>query len=423
MGDFPYIEFMKPFEDLFKDAVRHHLHPKRTPPEGECRTRPGALCPLCFAGILEYEQESSLRNLALQEWWRGALPGKPLEPLVRSPQGRYYRSVTKRKAFRQGRSVVLGLINPDAEHGDYAIQIPRCAIEPLPHNALYEHIAAWLAKPVATPLHDVLQYVIIKGDDHDRIVVLNVSSTDAGVVRAGNTLSKSVTAFDPRVRGFFLYEDESGGRYYFGMQGSGAPGRLQRLFGAETLSHKTAGKRFVYPLLAFSQINHSMLETLVSTVSELLGLPCAGTLFDLYCGYGLFGIAMADQVKRVVGVDLAPVSIEAAQRIAQHLHLKNVRFHRNNLTTDSLAQLLERSGPEDRVILDPPRGGTAEGVIEVIAGRQVHRVVHLFCNIDILVREVERWEKAGYRMERAVPLDMFPGTSTVEVAGLFTREG
>jgi len=414
---------MKRFEELFTDAVRNHRHPRRTLPEGECQTRPGSVCPLCFAGILDYEQERSLRNHALQEWWRGALPGKRLEPLVPSPEGRYYRSVTKRKAFRQGRSVVLGLINPDAEHGDYAIQIPRCAIEPLSHNALYEHIGSWLARPVATPLHDVLQYVVIKGDERDRIVVLNVSATDAGIVRAGNTLSKSVTAFDPKVKGFFLYEDETGGRYYLGMQGSGAPGRLQRLFGAETLSHKTAGKRFVYPLLAFSQINQSMLETLVSTVSELLGLPCAGTLFDLYCGYGLFGIALADRAKRVAGVDVAPVSIEAAQRIAQHLHLKNVRFHRNNLTTDSLAQLLERSGPEDRVILDPPRGGTAEGVIEVVAGRHIARVVHLFCNIDILAQEVGRWEKAGYRLERAVPLDMFPGTTTVEIAGLFMREG
>jgi hypothetical protein len=46
-------------------------------------------------------------------------------------------------------------------------------------------------------------------------------------------------------------------------------------------------------------------------------------------------------------------------------------------------------------------------------------VVHLFCNIDILPEEVLRWKNAGYTFVQAVPLDLFPGTPTIEIAGLF----
>jgi len=410
---------MKRFDELLTDAVRARNTVQRTLPEGECRTRSRSVCPLCVAGVLGYHHEQNIRNQVLQTWWRQTLLDTPLDPLVPSPQGRYYRSLTKRKAFKRGRVLELGLIDPDADYGERALQIHRCAIEPLSHNLLYDLIGAWLKRPAASPLHDLLQYVIIKGDERDRIVILNVRSIDAPVVRAGNVLSKTLTASDPHVRGVFLYEDTSDGRYYLGTQSSGTPGRLQRLFGAGTLSHKTAGKRFVYPLLAFSQINQSMLDVLAATVDQLLHLPAQGTLYDLYCGYGLFGIALTEKIKRVIGVDVSPDAIEAAVNTAQHLHVKNARFLRASVTADSLAPVMQRAREEDCVVLDPPRGGTAEGVIEVVAGRRCHRVVHLFCNIDILPQEVRRWINAGYRLERAVPLDMFPGTATVEIAGAF----
>ncbi|MBP1657974.1 MAG: tRNA (uracil-5-)-methyltransferase family protein [Bacteroidetes bacterium] len=413
---------MKRFEELFIDAVRAKSTVRRTPPPGECRTRSGALCPLCFAGVLEYDQEQTIRSRVLKQWWHEAFPDVPLAPLLPSPRGRFYRSLSKRKAFRRGRVLTLGLIDPDAGDAERVLEIPRCAIEPSEHGILYEVIGAWLQRPVASPLHEDLQYVIIKGDARERIVILNVRSIDAPVVRAANALSKAVTASDPNVRGVFLYEDASDGRYYLGTQSSGTPGRLQRLYGAGTLSHKTAGKRFVYPVLAFSQINQSMLDQLVLTVGELLGLPVQGTLFDLYCGYGLFGIALAENVKRVAGMDISPAAIDAAVNIAQHLDVKNARFVRGALTAEALVPVMQRSGENDCVVLDPPRGGTAEGVIEVIAGRRCRGVVHLFCNIDILVQEAQRWMSSGYRFERAVPLDMFPGTATVEIAGLFVPQ-
>ena len=413
---------MKRFEELFSDAVRAGSTIRRTPPPGECRSRSGVLCPLCFAGVLEYDQERAIRDRVMREWWHETLPDVPLAPLLASPRGRLYRSLSKRKVFRRGSVLTLGLIDPDSGDAERFHEIPRCAIEPSEHGLLYDVIGSWLKRPVANPLHDGLQYVIIKGDERERIVVLNVRSIDAPVVRTANALSKVITASDPHVRGVFLYEDASGGRYYLGTQSSGTPGRLQRLYGAGTLSHKTAGKRFVYPLLAFSQINQSMLDQLVLTVEELLGLPVQGTLFDLYCGYGLFGIALAEKVKRVTGVDISPAAIEAAVNIAQHLHVKNARFVRGALTAETLVPVMQRSGEQDCVLLDPPRGGTAEGVIEVIAGRRCRSVVHLFCNIDILPQEAQRWMGSGYRFERAVPLDMFPGTATVEIAGLFTPQ-
>lgn len=410
---------MSSFSSLFHASVRAQARHLPAPDHDACRTMQGTRCPLCAAGEVPYAIEVRLKEQALQEWWRTTLPDTPLAPLIHSPQPRHYRTVSKRKAFRRGRRLMLGLIDPDADSGDHAVEVLRCAIEPASHASLYEAVDCWLGKPVAGPFVDALQYVVIKGDDRERMVILTVRAIDAGVVRAANALSKTLTAGDQTVRGIFLYEDASEGRYYMGTTASGAPGKLQRLFGSATLSHVTAGKRFVYPVQSFSQVNQSMLDPMVERIGGLLHLPVAGTLYDLYCGYGLFGISFAGMAKRVIGADIAPAAIEAAGKIATHLAITNARFTRSDLTESSLAGLMQRADPSDVAILDPPRNGTAPGVIEVVASRRCRRVVHLFCNIEVMPAEVLRWKKAGYTLVEAVPMDMFPGTATVEIAGVF----
>ena len=410
---------MSSFPTIFFQLLRSSSGAHAQLHQDECSTGQGPLCTLCAASRIDSDTELRLKEHALREWWAGAAPGIPLAPLIPSPLPRHYRTVSKRKAFRRGRRLLLGLIDPDADNGDHAVEVLRCAIEPLSHATIYKAVHAFLGKPAAGSFFDVLQYVIVKGDDRERVVILNVRSIDAAILRTANTLSKSLTGTDPTVRGVFLYEDASDGRYYMGTTSSGAPGRLQKLYGSATLSHVTAGKRFVYPVQSFSQVNQSILDPMVDRIGGLLHLPVKGTLYDLYCGYGLFGISFAERATRVTGADIAPAAIESAGKIAEHLKITNARFSRSDLTETSLAGLMQRAGPSDVAILDPPRGGTAPGVIEVVASTKCSRVVHLFCNIEILTQEAKRWSEAGYRFVEAVPMDLFPGTATIEIAGVF----
>jgi 23S rRNA (uracil1939-C5)-methyltransferase len=388
----------------------------------ECHTSTGTLCRLCLASTIDYPHEVKSKERALTQFWIDQNLGHGRAPLVPSAEGRQYRSVSKRKVFWRGRNIVLGLIDPDQEHGRQALDVITCGIEPPSHALLYGRIGTWLKRPSAIPLQESLRYVIVKGSPDAHIVILNVTSIERETVRTANALSKFVTSVDKKVTGFFLYEDRSGGQYYLGSTRGGGTGRLQRLFGTGTLSHRTAGKRFLFSPLAFTQVHQGMLETLVDTVARLLMMPMEGTLFDLYAGYGLFGLSLAGQARAVVAIELSPVAVKSGIDNLRNLHLHNVRFHRSDLNGSTLEPFLRAAGVQDRVILDPPRGGTAEGVIEVVASRRCARIVHLFCNIDIMPAELARWKRAGYRLEQAVPLDMFPGTASVEIAALLVPE-
>ena len=141
----------------------------------------------------------------------------------------------------------------------------------------------------------------------------------------------------------------------------------------------------------------------------------AGSLFDLYCGYGLFSLCLASRANKIVGVELSHEAIDAARINASRLHVPNAQFHQAAIDAESAARLLQHMRTEDMVILDPPRGGTAQGVIECIAAKSPAKVLHLFCNLEVMPGELARWGACGYEVSAVTSFDMFPGTPSVEV--------
>jgi tRNA/tmRNA/rRNA uracil-C5-methylase (TrmA/RlmC/RlmD family) len=241
-------------------------------------------------------------------------------------------------------------------------------------------------------------------------------------VRAANTLSKSLTRSFPSIVALFLYEDSQNPQYYLGRSNRSRQPSFKKLFGNAEIFHRVGDRSFLHHPLSFSQINHALLEKMVDTAARLLQPSRDARLFDLYCGYGLFALCLAENFHSVVGVETSPASIESAIANAKRQRVMNARFIKNTITGETIERVMAPSRPQDSVLLDPPRSGTDEGVIECVAARKPNRVVHIFCEIDLIPGEVKRWGQGGYTPVRAVPLDMFPGTSTIETMILFEHQ-
>jgi tRNA/tmRNA/rRNA uracil-C5-methylase (TrmA/RlmC/RlmD family) len=356
---------------------------------GECQTRQGKACPLCYARPLEYALEVKLRNAALQRWWQGECP---LEPLVESPRGRDYRTVSKRRML-DGR---LGLIGERLK----PLQVVRCRLEPPEHQELFDRLES--SRHYAG-LKSALQFAIVKGTYDQRWLLLNVSRTTAGVTAAARKLSAEL---GPLVAGLWLLEGK-GDDYYSSFRSA------HRIYGQERVAARFGERTFHYPVTVFSQVNHSIVPSLVEGVGSMLsGKP----LVDLYCGYGLFGLSLPSP--RVVGLELSAEAIRAAQANAKHFG-REARLRTLDLTPERLNK--ELPGGVFEVIVDPPRGGPAPGLLAALAARAPARVVHLFCDVERAPLDLTEWRAAGYRAVRAVPFDLFPGTSELELAVCLER--
>lgn len=413
---------MDRFQHIFSRTLkaRRAVPPALAP--GECRSTHARTCTLCHASAVEYRAEADARDDALQEFWQSLRITTPLRPLVRSPLGRRYRTTTKRKAFRRGRTVRLSLIDPSEQAEGRGMDVGSCAIEPAGHAAIYAKVQESLGKPFARPLAEGLRYVVVRGNYEEHAVLFTVDRIDGPLLKTANAVSKGLTHAVPAVKGVQLFEDRSDGRYYLGTRNPSGRGGVRKIFGNDEVYARFGGKGFLYPGTAFSQVNASLVDAMVSTASQLLRPGAGTTLYDLYCGYGLFTLTVGTQAAACVGVERSPESLDAAIANGRRLRAAHVRFIRSDITPESLGPIIAGARPTDVMLLDPPRGGAAPGVIECIAARGTGRVLHLLCNIDLAAAEIGRWKKSGYRLAEAVPFDMFPGTDDVEVMALFTPD-
>lgn len=189
------------------------------------------------------------------------------------------------------------------------------------------------------------------------------------------------------------------------------------LAGSDHLHEVVAGRRYRISAPSFFQVNTVGAEVLVGLVREMLAPTGAERLLDLYCGVGLFGLALAEDVAQVVGVEENPFAVRDALENAQGLDRVRVL---EGVVEKILPSLEE---PFDLAVVDPPREGLAPQALSLLARHPIPRLVYVSCDPATLARDAHRLRRAGYRLERVQPVDMFPQTYHVECVALWTHPG
>ncbi len=305
---------LPPFAGLFQKAVSGV--PPRELKRGECRDRSGTTCTLCAAHRISYDDEYRIKNAALQEFWAVRGFGAALGQLVASPLARNYRVVTKRKAFLSGGELQLGLIGTEEEStGINPVRIDKCMIEPEQHAEIYRRVEEYLRRREFRDEAATVNYVIIKGNYSEFTVLFNLAAFDSGMRQFVNHLSKHLTSAVKEVIGVFVIVDEKRSRYYMPQHQRNQKHQLQKIFGKTEIFQKAGTKKFLFSPLSFSQTNLSIVETLVASIGNLLEVNKEDRLLDLYCGYGVFSLSLADRVKSAAGIEIAEIPCAMRRRM------------------------------------------------------------------------------------------------------------
>jgi len=194
-----------------------------------------------------------------------------------------------------------------------------------------------------------------------------------------------------------------------------ADGEVVVLMGTPFLVEHVAGRDYRISAGSFFQVNTAGAEALVALVRDYLAPQGDEILLDLYCGVGLFGLALADSVDRVVGVESDPSAAADFRHNARGLgHVE--------LAEGEAQQMLPRiGGPVDLAVLDPPRAGAGEAVVAELARLSPRRIVYVSCDPATLARDARHLVDAGYALAEVQPVDLFPQTFHIESVALFTR--
>jgi 23S rRNA (uracil1939-C5)-methyltransferase len=193
------------------------------------------------------------------------------------------------------------------------------------------------------------------------------------------------------------------------------------LFGDDAIEEELLGLRFRIRPNAFLQTNTEMAEVLYDLARDFAGLTGSETVYDLYCGTGTIGLSLASQALTVWGVEISEESVACAIENADLNGVTNVAFFAGNVSL-ALEELLERAGPPDVVVVDPPRAGLAGKALRRMGRLEARRIVYVSCNPTTLASDLKALREGfGYELRRCVPVDMFPHTPHIETVNLLER--
>lgn len=193
------------------------------------------------------------------------------------------------------------------------------------------------------------------------------------------------------------------------------------LWGADEIHDQLLGIDFAISPLSFYQVNPQQTERLYQTAIDNAGLDGSQTVIDAYCGIGTISLAVAKHAKQVYGVEIVPAAIEDAKHNAKRNRIKNAKFVVNK-AEDQFAKWQAAGLKPDVVIVDPPRKGVAESLIEATGQMAPQKVIYVSCNPATLVRDIQRFGKHGYYVTKPIqPVDQFPQTTHVESVTVLER--
>ena len=183
--------------------------------------------------------------------------------------------------------------------------------------------------------------------------------------------------------------------------------------GKDHIVEQMEGLRFKVGPKSFYQTNSAQAYELYKVARDFAALGPDDVLYDLYTGTGTIANFCASRCRKVVGIEYVPEAIADAKVNSAINGIGNTVFYAGDMKAVLDDRFVEANGRPDVIILDPPRAGVDEPVVDVILRAAPSRIVYVSCNPATQARDLALLD-AAYRVEAVQPVDMFPHTHHVE---------
>ena len=343
----------------------------------------------------------------------GRFQEPPLEPILPAASQYGYRNKLEYSFTTGVDGVALGFHR--AGRWDDVVGIDECLLTTDVGNAIRLAVREWAREEQLEPYDQAtgsgyLRHLVVReGRNTDQALVVLV--TAPGERFEAGYLVDVLRRF-PEVRSIHWAINDTPAEQ------TNLPTRL--LWGVDAIEEEILGLRFRVRPSAFLQTNTEMAARLYELAREYAALDGSENVFDLYCGTGTIGLALARDASSVWGLEISEEAIACAIENAELNGIENARFFAGNVG-QTIEELREEAGSPDVVVVDPPRAGLAGKALRRTGALGAARIVYVSCNPTTLASDLQVLrDEFGYVLERCRPVDMFPHTPHVESVSLLT---
>jgi len=379
-------------------------------------------CRACAYRALSYESELEYKtNTVRQAFIKEGLSEIHVENTIPSPKLRAYRNKAQYPISRTADGeYVIGFYAPKSHN---VCEAADCLLSPPVFYDIILLLRKFFKKyqisvydeksKLGLLRHIYLRYGEVSGD----ILLTLVINGDA--IPHEDELTQELKAHFPKICGFLINKNNLDTNVVLGDE-------YRTVYGTDYITDTLCGVKLKIAAPSFYQVNHGTAELIYTKACELAELKKSDTLLDIYCGAGSIGLSMAKDVGELIGIEIVPEAIECAKYNAEENGITNAHFFTGDAAdTKKLLDTAERSlGKEiepDVIILDPPRAGCDEALINYAASLAPRKIVYISCNPTTLARDVKRFAALGYNTDTVQGYDMFPMTGHVESVVCLTR--
>ena len=209
------------------------------------------------------------------------------------------------------------------------------------------------------------------------------------------------------------------------------------LWGQDHITDSICDITYEISPLSFFQVNPVQTEKLYKKVLEFAQLSGEEIVWDLYCGIGTISLLMATNAKKVYGVEVVPEAIENARNNTRRNNFHNVQFFvgKAEVVVPQFYEEVSTKGMGDHqnkeaiqslnpdvVVVDPPRKGCDEILLDVIIKMSPKRIVYVSCDSATLARDLKYLVSRGYEVKKVQPVDQFCHTVHVETVVMLSHK-
>ena len=380
-------------------------------------------CHSCAYRNVSYAHEKEIKEGEVKEAFKKAgLSDVEISSLVGSPSCKNYRNKAQYPIARdKNGEYVIGFYAPKSHRVTDAV---NCPLAPAVFAEMLKALVGFFKK------HDLSVYDEASGSGLLRHVYLRRGEVSGEILLTlvingkslphSDELVKTVTEKFPDVVGILLNVNTENTNVILGE-------KFIPLYGRDYIYDTLCGVKLKITAPSFYQVNHDAAELLYNKARELASPKRSDVLLDIYCGAGSIGLSMADSAGELFGIEIIESAVLCARENAENNGIPNAKFYTGDaanterLLDNAEAELGRKINPTV-IVLDPPRAGCDEALINYVASLSPEKVIYISCNPTTLARDCAVFKSLGYICGKVTPFDLFPLTGHVESLVCLTKQ-